>query len=187
MLFLSKVVSYRYPKIIIVIVPGVPPRPANLWFTGSGIARPAMGCRQFACLQEEIVSAASPKEGRIGNKAVIVVEMWILWKTGIFPGKPGFFCPRPFSGRWTAPVEIPGRPPAVLHSPQFIVEARCAAAQPYLALMLVLMSLTISSVFGSSLHSFSTRLMELRMVEWSRSPNSLPMSFRESLVICRVR
>ena len=59
--------------------------------------------------------------------------------------------------------------------------------QLYRSLMLERMSLMISLVSGSDLHCFSTRSMEWRMVVWSRLSNSLPMSFRESLVMCRVR
>ena len=57
----------------------------------------------------------------------------------------------------------------------------------YLALMLARMSLMTSEISGVVFLSFSMRSMEWRTVVWSRFSNSRPISFRDMLVISRMR
>ena len=66
------------------------------------------------------------------------------------------------------------------------VGAPAVETQSYRALMLAFRSLMISATSGLLLMSFSTRSMECMTVVWSRLSNSLPISFRDRLVIRRI-
>ena len=56
----------------------------------------------------------------------------------------------------------------------------------YRILIFAVISLMISLISGSSLTIFSTRSMEWSTVVWSRPSNSLPISFKERLVMLRI-
>lgn len=79
------------------------------------------------------------------------------------------------------------------HIPQISVDNFPSSARgiggplySYRMLMLAVMSLMISAFSGSVLIRSSTRSMEWSTVVWSRPSNSLPISFRDRLVIRRI-
>ena len=82
--------------------------------------------------------------------------------------------PRGLHRKWGKPCPFIFSPPA----PVFF---------HFLLLMLVVISFTFSAKAGSERIVLSTLSRECRIVEWSLSPNSLPMSFRLMEVIRRMR